>query len=72
MKKNYKIEVDCPVCANKMELAANKISGVKSAVVNFMTLKMLVEFEDGVDPKAVMQEVFKACKKIESDCEIYF
>lgn len=72
MKKTYKIEVDCANCANKMELAAKKTPGVKDAAVNFMTLKMSVEFEDGQDPKAVMQEVLKNCKKVESDCEIYF
>ena len=47
MKKTYKIDVDCANCANKMEEAANKTEGVKKAVVNFMTLKMNVEFEDG-------------------------
>ena len=71
MKQNYKIEVDCAGCANKMEQAANKISGVKSAVINFMALKMTVEFEDGADKDAVMKDVLKACKKIESDCVIY-
>ena len=71
MKKTYKIEVDCANCANKMEEAANKTAGVKSAVVNFMTLKMNVEFEEGQDPKAIMQEVRKNCKKVEDDCEVY-
>ena len=72
MKKSYKIEVDCPNCANKMELAAKKTEGVKDAAVNFMALKMSVEFEEGADVKAVMQNVLKACKKVESDCEIFF
>ena len=71
MKKTYKIEVDCANCANKMEEAAKKTAGVKDAVVNFMTLKMNVEFEDGADIKAVMQDVLKNCKKVEDDCEIY-
>ena len=71
MKKTYKIEVDCANCANKMEEAAKKTAGVKNANVNFMTLKMSVEFEEGQDPKAVMQDVLKNCKKVEDDCEIY-
>lgn len=71
MKKSYKIEVDCANCANKMEDAAKKTPGVKDALVNFMTLKMTVEFEEGTDPKAVMQNVLKNCKKVEDDCEIY-
>ena len=48
MKKSYKIDVDCANCANKMEVAANNTEGVKNAIVNFMMLKMNVEFEDGV------------------------
>ena len=71
MKKSYKIEVDCAACADKMEVAAKKTPGDRDAVVNFMALKMSVEFEDGADPKAVMKDVLKACKKVEDDCEIY-
>ena len=71
MKKTYKIEVDCANCANKMEDATKKTTGVKNAVVNFMALKMSVEFEDGYDPKVVMKEVLKNCKKVENDFEIY-
>lgn len=72
MKKTYKIEVDCANCANKMEDATKKTPGVKDASVNFMALKMTVEFEEGQDPKTVMQAVLKNCRKVESDCEIYF
>ena len=71
MKKTYKIDVDCANCANKMEEAAQKTEGVKDATVNFMTLKMSVEFEEGAEPKTVMQEVLKNCKKVEDDCEIF-
>lgn len=71
MKKTYKIDVDCANCANKMEEAAQKTSGVKEATVNFMMLKMIVEFEEGKDAKEVMKEVRKNCKKVEEDCEIY-
>ena len=71
MKKTYKIDVDCANCANKMEEAAKKTAGVADATVNFMALKMIVELEDGQDPKAVMQEVLKNCKKVEDDCEIF-
>lgn len=72
MKKNYNIEVDCANCANLMEEATKKTAGVKSAVVNFMTQKMTVEFEDGADASSVMKDVLKACKKVEPDCEIEF
>ena len=72
MKKTYTIEVDCANCANKMEQAAKKTEGVKDASVNFMALKMKVEFDEGADEKAVMKNVLKACRKVEPDCEIEF
>lgn len=71
MKKKYKIDVDCANCANQMEVEANKTEGVKNAVVNFMTLKMQVEFEDGANPAEVMERVRENCKKVEDDCEIF-
>ena len=71
MKKTYKIDVDCANCANKMEEAAKNTAGVADATVNFMALKMIVEFEEGQDPKAVMQDELKNCKKVEDDCEIF-
>ena len=70
MKKTYTIEVDCANCANLMEEAAGKVEGVASVVVNFMMQKMIVEFAEGAEPKRVMQDVRKACKKVEPDCEI--
>lgn len=72
MKKIYKIEVDCANCANLMEQAARKTPGVKEATVNYMALKMTVEFEEGQEPKSVMAQVLKNCKKVEDDCEIFF
>ena len=70
MKKTYKIEVDCANCAAKMEDATRKTQGVADAVVNYMTQKMTVVFEEGADVAAVMQEVTKKCKKIDSDFSI--
>ena len=61
MKKTYKIDVDC----------AKKTEGVQNATVNFMTQKMIVEFDEGKEPASVMQDVVKACKKVEPDCEIF-
>ena len=72
MKKAYKIEVDCANCANKMEEAARKTPGVKDATVNFMALKMHVEFEEGQDSRQVMEQVRKNCKRVEDGCEVYF
>ncbi|WP_322174676.1 cation transporter [Acutalibacter caecimuris] len=71
MKKTYKIEVDCANCANLMENAAAKTAGVQAATVNYMTQKMIVEFADGQEPATVMENVLKACRKVEPDCEIF-
>ncbi len=72
MKKSYKIDVDCAACAQKMEDAAKATDGVKDAVVNFMMLKMKVEFEDGTDPVEVMEKVEKNCHAVEDDCKIFY
>ena len=71
MKKAYKIDVDCANCANKMEEAAKQTPGVRNATVNFMMLKMIVEFNEGADVKTTMEQVLANCKKVEDDCEIF-
>lgn len=71
MKKIYKIEVDCANCANKVEEEANKIEGIKSASVNFMMLKMTIDFEDGINIEDKLKEIRTRCKKIDDDFEIY-
>ena len=72
MEKTYKIEVCCPNCAAKMEAATQKVAGVSSAVISFVTQKMKVTFAEGADPAAVMPEVLKVCRKVERDVEIAF
>ena len=42
-----------------------------AATVSFMTQKMKVEFAEGADVDAVMQQVLKNCKRVEDDCEIF-
>ncbi len=71
MKKSYKIEVDCAACALKMEDAAKNTEGIKNATVNFMTQKLIVDFEDEVKKDEVMQKVLTNCKKVDRDCEIF-
>ena len=71
MKKTFVIEVDCANCANKMETAAAKTPGIRSAVVNFMGQKLILEFEEGQDVAAVTAAVVKNCRRAVHDCEIY-
>ncbi|MBR2133488.1 MAG: cation transporter [Eubacterium sp.] len=72
MKKTYDVEVDCANCAAKMEEEIKKIDGISNAVLSFMTLKLKVDFEEGANENKVMKNALKACRKVESDCEIYF
>lgn len=69
MQKKFKIQVDCANCAAKMESAVKKIDGVKDAAISFMSQKLMVDAEEERFD-AIMQEVVKACKKVEPDCEI--
>lgn len=71
MSKTFKIEVDCANCANLVEDAAKKVTGVKKLSISFMTQKMKVAFDEGVDQEAVMAEVLKVAKKVEPDFEIF-
>ena len=70
MKKSFKIKVDCANCANKIEQQVAKMDGISSVTVNFLFGKMNIEFAEGVDWKAKMEEVISLCKKIEPDVEI--
>ena len=67
MKKVFKIEVDCAVCAQKCEDAIKKVAGVNNCQINFMTQKMTLEADD-ID--SIMKSVLKAAKKVEPDFEI--
>jgi len=71
MKKFFKLEdLDCALCAEKMQDGVKKVKGVKDVSVSFMAQKMTIEFEDEANEKEVMNEVVKVCKKIEPDCTI--
>lgn len=70
MSKTFKIEVDCANCANLVEAAAMKVSGVKEVSVSFMTQRMKVSFEDDADRDAVMAEVLRVAKRVDPDFDI--
>ena len=70
MTKTYNVEVDCPNCALKMEDAIKGTPGVADASLNFMTLRLKVEFEEGADEKKVIKEARKRSRKVDSDCDI--
>ncbi len=70
MTKVFKLtDIDCPVCAGKVQDLISKIDGVKSARVDFLVLKLTIEAEEKDFP-AIMKQAEKAVKKIEPDCDI--
>ena len=70
MKKVFKLdEVDCAVCASNMEAGVKKISGVKSAVVSYVTQKLLIECEES-DLDRILDEAQKVIKKVDPRCRI--
>ncbi|MBF0580314.1 cation transporter [Erysipelotrichaceae bacterium RD49] len=71
MKKTYKIEVDCPTCAQKLETCANSIDGVEKAAVNLMTQKLAINAEKE-DQDRIIHEIADKMKKIDDEVVIYF
>ncbi|WP_130836380.1 cation transporter [Lachnoclostridium sp. Marseille-P6806] len=70
MKKKFKIDVDCAVCAAKLEEAIRRVKGVEECQVNFLTQKMMLRTTDeGFDE--VLAEVLRTAKRVEPDAVIY-
>lgn len=70
MKKTFKVlNLDCANCAAKMERNINKINGVQSASINFMTTKLILEAEDNRFDE-IVAEAEKACQKIEKNVKL--
>ena len=70
MKKQFKLaDLDCANCAAKMERAVSKLDGVDAVNVSFMTQRMSID-ADETRFDEIMDNVVKACRKIEPDCKI--
>ena len=52
-----------------MEEAIKKIEGVNDASVSFLAQKMTIDAQDDKFD-GIMEEVVKACAKVEPDCKI--
>ena len=70
MKRNFRlVGLDCANCAAKMERKINAIDGVKEAVVNFMTTKLILETADE-NSDEILEKVKDAVKSVDSAVEI--
>lgn len=70
MVRKFRLQnLDCANCAAKMERKINKIKGVNSATVNFMTLRLDMDIVDGMENEVIV-EAEKAMKSVESDIKM--
>ncbi len=70
MKKTFELEdLDCANCARKMQEAVEKLDGVNSCSVNFMTQKMILDADDDRFD-LILKEAIKVMKKVEPDCTV--
>lgn len=67
MEKKYSIEVDCANCAAAVERRVAKIKGVEDVTISYMAQKMLITYADGVDEKAMLEEILAVARKVEPD-----
>lgn len=70
MKSNFILnELDCANCANQIESEVKKIDGVMNASVNFISRKMVVEYDE-TNKEEIIKKLKKIVKKIEPDVKI--
>ena len=70
MKSKFKVKgLDCANCAADLERAIQKVDGIESANINFMTEKMEIEYDE-TRKDEIMQNVKKTIKKEEPDVTI--
>ena len=70
MKSKFKIkELDCANCASQLERAIQKVDGVESANISFMTQKMELEYDE-TRKEEIIKNIKKVIKKEEPDVTI--
>lgn len=63
MEKVFRINVDCANCAAKIERKIEKIKGVESVSINFMSQKAFIEADETEFPR-IIEEANLAAGKI--------
>ncbi len=70
MKSKFKIKgLDCANCAAELERTIQKLDGVESTNISFMTQKMELEYDE-TRKEEIIQNVKKTIKKEEPDVTI--
>ena len=70
MSSKFKIKgLDCANCASGLERAIQKIDGIKSANISFMTERMVLEYDEN-NKNEIIKKIKKIIKKEEPDVTI--
>lgn len=70
MNSKFKIiGLDCANCAAELERAIQKLDIIKSASINFMSQRMILEYDES-DRDEVLKKVKKIIKREEPDVTI--
>lgn len=73
MKKNINlVGLCCANCAAKIEKEANKLTGVKEAVVDFASQRLIVEVEDSHSVSNLVNSVTEIVKRIEPNVKVVY
>ncbi len=72
MKKVYSLsEIDCVVCAGKLEDKIKKLDGVNSASLNFFAGKLVVEIDDN-NAENISNNIIKTIKKFDRNIKVEY
>ena len=70
MNSKFKVKgLDCANCAAELERAIQKIEGIKSANISFMTERMELEYDENYEDE-IIKKVKKVIKREEPDVTI--
>ncbi|WP_294661808.1 heavy metal translocating P-type ATPase [uncultured Fusobacterium sp.] len=72
MKRTYKLGgISCQVCVNKIEKKLSKLEGMKEAVVNLSTEKLLVDYDETIlKDETIIEIVKKLGYEIEEESDL--
>lgn len=71
IRKEFILEgLDCSNCAAKIERECNHIDGVKSAVVDFVSTKLILDIENPSRKKDIILKVEQIVKRIEPEVNV--